>query len=458
MKKGRTYAYNDQHIEVFTKLKSLISSLPKKYFLNYSLPIFVRTDASEEGTSAELFQIDGGVHKCVAFHSHKFNDTERNWSTIEQECFAIVLALKAWAHLISGVPLIIQTDHRNLQYMQQSTVKKLIRWRLELAEFEFSIEHIPGKSNIVADGISRCFTVLSSPTPVDPSNPSTDLVRSTSLPTPSPVDPHPSSSSGARPPSPSNTPHNVTAIIGDVHNSIVGHHGIDRTLELLKQKHISWPKMSTDVQNFISDCGLCQKFRLGTASLAAALHSSMVTQPFEVLAMDTTGPFPADLHGNKYVIVAMDAFTRFVELFAVPSTDAQDLASCVISIIGRYGCPKSIRSDHGPQYDNILIDELLRLLDIQHQFSIPYRPQANGLVERCTGETNRHLRLLIKTLHQVPNWSLFLPLVQRILNSNVHSAINVAPARLMFGDKVDLHRGIITAFPDPVMSTAEDLS
>ena len=74
-------------------------------------------------------------------------------------------------------------------------------------------------------------------------------------------------------------------------------------LELLAQQGSNWPQMVGDVETFIANCPTCQKVWLGQVSLQAALKTTVIYKPWDVLAINTIGPLPVDSMGNKYIIV-----------------------------------------------------------------------------------------------------------------------------------------------------------
>ena len=76
---------------------------------------------------------------------------------MELELFAFVFCVKNLAPYLLGKLFTVRTDHKNLVYLSNSTVPKLVRWRVLLSEFRFQIEHIPGAQNVVADGRARIF-------------------------------------------------------------------------------------------------------------------------------------------------------------------------------------------------------------------------------------------------------------------------------------------------------------
>src|SRR3546814_13993436 len=108
-------------------------------------------------------------------------------------------------------------------------------------------------------------------------------------------------------------------------------------MELLKRRGVGWVSMERDVAAYIASCPVCQKVRLGEASFAATLRTTAVHEPFETVAVDTIGPLPVDAHGNSFIIVAIDCFSRFVELRAAPSAAAEEEARLLLDLFGRFG-------------------------------------------------------------------------------------------------------------------------
>ena len=118
-------------------------------------PVFLQTDASDYGIGAYLFQVVDGQQRPVAFLSKTLDRTQLRWSTPEKEGYAIYHALKKLEYLIRDFRFTLQTDHKNLIYINDTASPKVVRWKLAIQEYDFDIEHIPGKTNIAADGFSR---------------------------------------------------------------------------------------------------------------------------------------------------------------------------------------------------------------------------------------------------------------------------------------------------------------
>ncbi|MFO0003049.1 MAG: Ty3/Gypsy family RNase HI domain-containing protein, partial [bacterium] len=141
----------------FQDIKTAIAEAPMLHHIDYQYPIVVRTDASKLGVGGVLLQPVDGAERVVAFASKKFSDESTRWSTIDQEAYAIYFALQHWEGYLRGQQFVVQTDHKNLMYVMKSDTGRVARWRLFLQEFDFVIQHLEGKRNVVADALSRCL-------------------------------------------------------------------------------------------------------------------------------------------------------------------------------------------------------------------------------------------------------------------------------------------------------------
>lgn len=142
--------------EAFMKLKRAIVESKGLGTLDYDKPIYMNTDACNKGWGAILYQYTENNEKnIVSMLSGKFNSRESNWSTLEQECYAIYKAITSWRHFILGKEFHVYCDHRNLSFILNSETKKVLRWKLALMEYQFMIHHIPGAENTESDILSR---------------------------------------------------------------------------------------------------------------------------------------------------------------------------------------------------------------------------------------------------------------------------------------------------------------
>jgi hypothetical protein len=416
--------------------------------LRYDQTIVVTTDASVLGCGGSVSNryVDEEGETCtrvVALASHAFTDAESRWKTIEQEGFGVVWMVQTHRCVLWGHPFILETDHRNLLFIHGGTSAKVTRWSLSLQNFDYILRHVAGVENVVTDTLSRAPVALldsaiEAPTLDDFSSASTSL-RFGSMRV---VD------EGSQ----------RRAVFDSCHNSAQGHHGIQRTVMEIQQREFEWPRMSRDVATWIAECAQCQKIRGKDPEVQAVPSPIGAVCIFEELSVDFVGPLPKDEVGNTYILNCVCSTTRYCELFAVEAATAVIAAHCLLSVVARYGCFRSIRTDRGSHFVNEVIEEFLRLFEIQAVLTLAHRPQANAIVERNGGEVMRHLRALVldKVLRGL--WSVLLPLTMRIINRSYKQSVGTTPHRLIHWTPTDLDRGLFEPFreerPLPAMKSA----
>lgn len=152
-KKNIPFVWQQEHENSFNTIRGILSNPGMLAYPDYSQQFVLTVDASKAGCGAVLSQ----RNLPIAFASKSFNRAEQNKATIEQELIAIHWAIKHFKHYLFGTHFLVQSDHRPLVYLYnlKEASAKLTRLRLELAEFTFTIEHIRGKENVVADALSR---------------------------------------------------------------------------------------------------------------------------------------------------------------------------------------------------------------------------------------------------------------------------------------------------------------
>ena len=418
----------DQPQKAFDRIKQDILNVKMLTFIDYSKPVQVRTDASQDGCGAVMYQTSHGEELPIAYLSKTFNDTERRWATVEQEAFAIYYALTTWSDYLIGHPVEVESDHRNLLWMFRSQSPKIIRWRLRLQEFNFSIRHVPGKDNVVADGLSRVHRM---PTAANCASIGSMASLSVLLAT------NVSQAEQIFIPDKS-----TLELIANFHNDVKGHcraRAIERQMLELGYKV---EKLRDHTEYFVQNCGLCQKLKWGS-TLATHPVSISASEVGEEWSVDTIGELDTDEFGNKYIIAAICGFSRICFIRAVKSTGAEEAAHFLMELSGIFGPPSFFRTDNGSQYDNHLVDALLALIGTERYPGIPYRPQSNGMIERLNKEVMQHLRFIVHTRRVRESWSRYLPLVQRIINNSYNSSIGTSPAKLVFGNRVNLDRNLV---------------
>ena len=157
LQKDIEFKHTDETIKSFEKCKLLLTSSHILQFPDFSQPFILTTDASNIALGAVLSQGQIGKDRPVAYASRTLSKTEQNYSTIEKELLAILWATKYFRPYLYGKKFTLYTDHQPLTHAfgNKTTNSRLVRWRLDLAEYDYEIKYRPGKQNVVADGLSR---------------------------------------------------------------------------------------------------------------------------------------------------------------------------------------------------------------------------------------------------------------------------------------------------------------
>ena len=136
------------------------------------------------------------------------------------------------------------------------------------------------------------------------------------------------------------------------------------------------------------------------------------TNVMERIAIDTIGPIEEGQGKHKFIIVIIDAFTRYTKLYPVETTKSEDALPAILDWISQFGCPTEIVSDNGTQFVNKLIEAFTQAAGIEHATIHAYSHEENGIVERANKEVNRHLRAMTYDRKIRKDWQLYLPLAQ----------------------------------------------
>ena len=125
---------------------------------NFDKQFKLTVDASDIGIGEALLQeSDDGVDRVVSYFLKKLTKSQKNYSTIENECLALLLALQHFDVYLNVTlyPILVYTDHNPLTFLCKNNNQRLTRWSLLLQEYDIIIHHIKGKDIVIADALSR---------------------------------------------------------------------------------------------------------------------------------------------------------------------------------------------------------------------------------------------------------------------------------------------------------------
>ena len=155
----------------------------------------------------------------------------------------------------------------------------------------------------------------------------------------------------------------------------------------------------------------------------------------ERVHIDILGPFPESERGNKYVLVVVDQFTKWVEAYALPDQGAETTArALVFEFIVRYGAPLTIHTDQGRNFESELFRRICSLFEITKTRTTPYHPASNGQVERFNRTVLQMLRSYVRQDQR--DWDVYLPLVTAAYRAAPHASTGFTPNHMMFGREV----------------------
>ncbi|GJY76121.1 reverse transcriptase domain-containing protein [Tanacetum coccineum] len=161
-----------------------------------------------------------------------------------------------------------------------------------------------------------------------------------------------------------------------------GHYGANYTAKKIFDSGFYWPTIYKDAHDFVTRCDICQ--RQGKISQRDEMpqNSIQVCEIFDMWGIDFMGPFPSS-RGNKYILVAVDYLSKWVEAKALPTNDARVVCKFLKSLFARFGAPRAIISDRGTHFCNDQFAKVMLKYGVTHRLSTAYHPQTSGQVEDC---------------------------------------------------------------------------
>ncbi|GJT09027.1 reverse transcriptase domain-containing protein [Tanacetum coccineum] len=126
------------------------------------------------------------------------------------------------------------------------------------------------------------------------------------------------------------------------------------------------------------------------------LTNIIVSEIFDIWGIDFMGPFPS-LQNNKYILVAVDYVSKWVEAEALPTNDARVVVKFLRKLFSRFRVPKALISDRETHFCNSLLEKTLKKCGVTNRLATLYHPQISGQ----TKNTNRDIkRILVKTMNR----------------------------------------------------------
>ena len=165
------------------------------------------------------------------------------------------------------------------------------------------------------------------------------------------------------------------------------------------------------------------------------LQKELLGERFSRIALDVLSGFKISTSGNTCVLVVTDYFSKWSEAYCLPNHKAKTIAWAVFKEwILRFGAPVAIQTDGAPEFEGSLMKELCSMLEIDKTHTLPYRPQANGQVERFNRVLVEQLSCYIDYGSDL--WDTYIPCIVSAYNGSVHSSTLVSPYSVLFGEEM----------------------
>ena len=406
--------------QAFAQIKSELTQPTVLALYDPRVPTKISADASSYGLGAVILQEISGSWKPVAYASRSMSETEKRYAQIEKEALAVVWACDRFSDYILGRPFWIETDHKPLVPILNTKnldnlPPRVLRFRLRLARFEYTVQHVPGKLLYTADALSRApvGVEVSSLQLQDEVEAFIENVTHSLPATASRLETF-KQAQGADPecsevmkyclsgwPTRKKVPASLIPywkarnyltlyenlllfnrrivvpvplreeIMGKIH---AGHQGIERC-RMRANTSVWWPSVIKDLTEMIQRCSECA--REATPRREPLLVTPLPEYPWQVIGTDLF-----ELKGEQYLIV-VDYFSRYPEIAKLSTTTSSVIITMLKSMFARHGVPEVVRSDNGPQYSSHEFSQFSESYGFEHITSSPRYPQSNGQAERA---------------------------------------------------------------------------
>ena len=358
----------------FSSFQEAIGKATELYFPDYSKSWVIRTDASQYAVGAVLFQIDidsegREIHQPIAFASKRFSVPAQNWDTYKREAYGIFYAVHAFSYYLRGKDFLVETDHRNLQWIENSQSPIVVRWRALLQSYSFLIRHIPGKDNTVADWMSRMYLLDG------------EDIKEREL--------------------------SFEEIMEHVHGGRELHFGATGTWKRAKAMFPDANVPIDQVREYVKQCKICQKTRrTGVTGLNAETLSLKPLTYRRTVGIDHVTVTPPDDEGRTCVILIVEHFSHFPQAYPAKDYSAEEVARVLFKHYCTFGVFDEIASDPGSSFMSDVMLQMNAWLGIRHKVSLILvgRHESNGC-EASSREFLRHLKTLVLDERIVHKWS-----------------------------------------------------
>lgn len=431
------------------------------FFVRERTTILV-ADAGPNALGAVLMQRENDIYHTISYASKSLSDREKKYYQTEKEALALIWGCEKFQIYLTGVEFELWTDCKSLEFLFKPTSKpcaRLERWILRLQSFSFKVIHHPGKLNI-ADPLSRlcspnesneisnechmirlvCDTVYdTTPTAVSPKEIEQETVKDPQL---EEVKKALKTGNWSKVEKAFVQIKDQICQVGELllkqeklivpatlrkrvlESAHSGHIGVEAMKARLRTK-VWFPGVDKAVESRVKECMGCIMTSLENAPTPMS-GRMLPERPWEYVALD----FKEGLPDGKSILVAIDYFSKYVEMALMTDTSATEMVICLKAMNARYGNPSRYTVDNGPQFISDVFKKFCQDQLIEIEATTPYKANMNGEVERF----NRNIKKRIQIAHvENKDYRDALWDYLQTYHNTIHSAIGTTPSVMMFG-------------------------
>lgn len=467
------WKWEEKHTKAFEILKQKLVERPILALYDSKLETELHTDASKFGVAGILMQRGSdGLLRPVAYYSRKTTVDEQKMHSFELETLAVISSLSRFRVYLLGIRFKIITDCGALRttLTKRDLIPRISRWWVQFQEYDCEIEYRAGTQMAHVDALSR--GPVAEPGPEDDSH-IIDVLKVDVKDWISTVQSNDEEISRIR----DILQDENTKVAADVHKNYqlkgncvykivddgirwvvpksvrwqvlrmnhddVGHFGYDKTLSRIRG--IFWfSKMRRFTKKYVQSCLQCAHHKRPGGSKEGTLHPIPKLEiPFHTLHADHLGPFVRSRRGNVYILVIIDAFTKFINIRSVRDTKTTTAIRAFKEHFSFFGTPTRLITDRGSCFTSAKFKSFIESLGIKHILNAVATPRANGQVERY----NRTITEALSTKchgQSDSSWDEHVGSVQLGMNTTVNKSTGKSPSELLFGFKlVNLSENIL---------------
>ena len=390
---------------------------------------------------------------------------EIHYSITEKEGLSVVYAIKYFRVYLYGKKFTLVTDHYALLYIMKITDfkgvnQRLVRWALLVQQYEIEFVHRAGKIHSNVDVLSRPIldvVLVEVDTNTDSFEKGLDIYEHEPLLFYVRNGKHISGSSSRTVrqvnrlskyyrfkdsqityratlnDKPKIVPPIMDRPIIILENHLIGHFAARSTYDRIAETYY-WKKMMDQIKRLIDQCETCARNKrereLNHPAIAIKINGL-----FDRIGIDLIFGLPESEDGFIGIMVITESLSKYPWAKPIKSKSALEIASILKEYICIFGPPKSIISDMGTEFNNIIVDDMLKNLGIEHRVTSAYNPRCNGQTERTNSTLIQALRKHVESDQLA--WPKYLDWILFAYRTRVHTSTGFTPYELIFGRKAN---------------------